>query len=148
MERGFRGEVRWGNVDNSARNLLTFSRASQPAPFDFGAEMDTTRRRVDDLLAEGEVEEAEAYMEERRRLFVENGYGIRKLNQAYFAFYGGYQSGAPGAGGSDPIGPAVQAILDHSDSIHAWIITMRGITTRDELLEVAESLANEALTSS
>src|SRR5690606_11443282 len=99
-----------------------------------GAEMDRTRRRVDDLLAEGKVDEAEAYMEKRRRLFVENGYNIRKLNQAYFAFYGGYQSGAPGAGGADPIGPAVQAILDHSDSIHDWIVTMRGITTREELL--------------
>lgn len=116
--------------------------ASQPA-FDFGAEMDETRRHVDDLLAEDRVEEAEAYMEERRRLFVENGYGIRKLNQAYFAFYGGYQSGAPGAGGADPIGPAVQAILDHSDSIHDWIVTMRGITTRDDLLAAAARAAGE-----
>ena len=50
-------------------------------------------------------------------MFVAHGYGIRKLNQAYFAFYGGYQSGSPGEGGSDPIGPAVQAIRDQSATI-------------------------------
>jgi hypothetical protein len=104
--------------------------------FDFGKEMDTTRRRVDDLLAEGKVEEAEAYMEERRRLFVENGYLIRKLNQAYFAFYGGYQAGGgvPGAGGADPIGPAVQEIYERSRSLPEFVKIMRHITTRDELL--------------
>lgn len=108
--------------------------AYEATPFDFGAEMDETRRRVDELLAAGEVEAAEAYMEERRIVFYENGYLIRKLNQAYFAFYGGYQSGAPGAGGADPIGPAVQAIKDGSPSLQAWIVSMRTITTRDQLL--------------
>lgn len=107
--------------------------------FDFGAELHETRVTVDQLLAEGRVEEAEAYMEERRRVFVEHGYGIRKLNQAYFAFYGGYQSGAPGAGGSDPIGPAIQAIRDASPSIHDWIVTIRGITTREELLAARDA---------
>lgn len=115
--------------------------ASIPAqqPFDYGAALHETRVTVDQLLAEGRVEEAEAYMEARRRLFVENGYGIRKLNQAFFAFYGGYQSGAPGAGGSDPIGPAIQVIRDASPSIHDWIVTMRGITTREELLEARDA---------
>jgi hypothetical protein len=66
---------------------------------------------------------------------VENGYRIRKLNQAYFAFYGGYQSGTPGVGGSDPIGPAVQAVRDQSGSIFEWIATMRSITTREALID-------------
>lgn len=106
----------------------------EPPAFDFGAEMHETRVTVDGLLAEGRIEAAEAYMEARRRVFVENGYAIRKLNQAYFAFYGGYQSGEPGVGGEDPIGPAVQAILDASPSLHEWIVTMRDITTREALL--------------
>ena len=67
-------------------------------------------------------------------MFVAHGYFIRKLNQAYFAFYGGYQSGSPGEGGSDPIGPAVQAIRDQSASVFDWIETMREIVTRDQLL--------------
>lgn len=109
--------------------------------FDFGREMDITRRRVDELLAAGEIDEAEAYMEERRALFFANGYLIRKLNQAYFAFYGGYQTGAPGAGGADPTGPAVRDILDMSPSIYEWIVTMRTITTREELLRVRDEMA-------
>lgn len=62
----------------------------EPPAFDFNREMRKTRLRVDELLALGHVEEAEAYMEERRLLFVEQGYYIRKINQAYFAFHGTY----------------------------------------------------------
>ena len=60
--------------------------------FNFREEMHRTRLQADRLLAEGKVEEAETYMEERRRVFVENGFFIRKLNQAYFAFLGTYAS--------------------------------------------------------
>lgn len=112
-----------------------------PPPFDFGSAMNETRITVDELLAEGKVEEAEAYMEQRRELFVTNGYVLRKLNQAFFAFYGGYQSGAPGEGGRDPIGPAVQDILSASPSIHDWIVTMRGLTTREALLAARDRVA-------
>ena len=62
---------------------------TQPA-FSFRETMHETRLRVDELLAEDRVEEAEAYMESQRQLFLENGYYIRKLNQAYFAFHGTY----------------------------------------------------------
>jgi hypothetical protein len=108
-----------------------------PAPFDFGAAMNETRITVDELLAEGKVEEAEAYMEARRQVFVANGYLIRKLNQAYFAFYGGYQSAGGGAGGADPIGPAVATLRESSGSIYEWIAALRGITTRAGLLAVS-----------
>ncbi len=119
-----------------------------PPAFDFGAEMDRTRRRVDELLAAGQVEEAEAYMEQRRQDFYASGYPIRRLNQAWFAFYGGYQAGSggtPGAGGADPIGPAVEAIRADSPSLRDWIVTMRGITTRDELLAVRDALAGQSV---
>ncbi len=104
--------------------------------FDYGAEMDITRRRVDALLAEGEVKAAEDYMEERRRQFVANGYGIRRLNQAWFAFYGGYQAAARGAGGDDPIGPALRELLARSPSLHDWVVSLRGVTTRAQLLDM------------
>ena len=58
--------------------------------FDFRESMRETRLHTDDLLAAGRVKEAEDYMEERRQLFLMNGYSIRKLNQAFFAFYGTY----------------------------------------------------------
>jgi hypothetical protein len=67
---------------------LNIPRLDDPVPFDFRAEMHTTRVRADELLAAGKIDEAEAYMEQRRQFFWDNGYAIRKLNQAYFAFYG------------------------------------------------------------
>jgi hypothetical protein len=110
------------------------SASQTPPPFNFGAEMNETRVTVDELLAAGRVEDAEAYMEERRQVFVANGYLIRKLNQAYFAFYGGYQSPGGGAGGADPIGPAVAALRESSGSVYDWIAALRGVTTRVELV--------------
>lgn len=119
-----------------------------PNAFDFGREMHETRTMVDELLAEGRVEEAEAYMEVRRQLFVEHSYIIRKLNQAWFAFYGGYQADTPGVAGDDPIAPAIRAIRDASPSIYDWIATMREITTREELMESAETVGYSSSSSS
>jgi hypothetical protein len=42
---------------------------TKPPSFDFRADMRETRLRVDELLAEGEIEAAEAYMERRRLTF-------------------------------------------------------------------------------
>lgn len=115
--------------------------ALQENAFDFGAAMHETRTAVDTLLAEGKIDEAEAYMDERQALFFENGYRIRKLNQAYFAFYGGYQvGGVPGVAGEDPIGPALNAIRAASPTLHDFTTAVRGITTRDELLRLRDQI--------
>jgi hypothetical protein len=90
-------------------------------PFDFRDEMATTRIQADKLLAAGQIEAAETYMEERRKLFVANGYHIRKLNQAYFAFYGAYADQPGGATGSDPIGPLLRDIRQHSNSVYQFL---------------------------
>lgn len=113
-----------------------------PLPFDFRAEMAQTRMRVDELLAAGEITTAEAYMEDRRALFVANGYAIRKLNQAYFAFHGAYAA-QPGATGGDPIGPMLRAIRDNSPSLHAFLETIGGITQYDDLVTIYESVPHE-----
>ena len=42
-------------------------------------------------------------MEARREIFWQNGYAIRKLNQAYFAFYGAYADIPGGPAGEDPV---------------------------------------------
>ena len=78
----------------------------EPAPeeiFDFRAEMHLTRLEVDRLLAEGNIDEAEGYMESRRIIFWENGYLIRRLNQAYFAFHGSYAAQPGGAAGEEGV---------------------------------------------
>jgi hypothetical protein len=105
---------------------------SAPA-FDFRAEMHTTRVTADALMAAGKITEAEAYMEQRRQLFVQNGYFIRKINQAYFAFYGAYADVPGGAAGEDPVGPAVRALRDHSASLADFINRIAWMTSFDEL---------------
>ena len=57
---------------------------------EFKATLRSLRIRVDALLATGNVDEAESLMEQTRLQLVDKGYSIRKLNQAYFAFYGSY----------------------------------------------------------
>jgi hypothetical protein len=104
----------------------------EPPAFDFRMEMRETRIQVDDLLAQGMIEEAEATMEERRRAFVANGYNIRKLNQAYFAFHGAYAD-EPGAAGEDPIGPAVQELRARSPNLHTFVSRAARVTTLAEL---------------
>jgi hypothetical protein len=105
----------------------------EPAPFDFRAEMHTTRVKVDELLSQGKIEEAETYMEQRRQVFWQNGYLIRKLNQAYFAFHGAYADVPGGAAGEDPVGPAVRALRAQSASLADFINTIAQMTSFEEL---------------
>ncbi len=102
---------------------------AQPPAFDFRAEMRKTRVHVDELLAAGKVEEAEAYMEQRRKFFWEHGYHIRKLNQAYFAFYGAYADVPGGAAGKDPVGAAVRQLRAQSPSLAAFVHKMAWMTS-------------------
>ncbi|MEP7287136.1 MAG: hypothetical protein ABI947_15385 [Chloroflexota bacterium] len=114
-----------------------------PPPFDFDATMNEIRVNVDRLLAAGKIDEAERYMAAQRLVFAQNGYAgsVRKLNQAYFAFYGGYLSaGSSGAGGTDPTGSAISEIRKNSPSVKAWLETMRSIMTRDQLLAARDTL--------
>jgi hypothetical protein len=116
---------------------------ADPPSFDFNAEMAETRIRVDELLAEGKIEEAEAYMEERRQRFLEQGYAIRKLNQAYFAFYSAYAAEPGGAQGRDPIGPMLRDIRERSPSIRAFLDTVAPITSFEELVAVHATIMEE-----
>ena len=104
-----------------------------PPPFDFRAEMHTTRITADKLLAEGKIEEAEEYMELRRRFLWDNGYQIRKLNQAYFAFHGAYADSPGGAAGEDPVGPAVRELRAQSDSLADFLNRISWMTSFEQL---------------
>lgn len=111
-----------------------------PDLFDFRREMRVTRVMVDQLLEEGKVEEAEAYMEERRQVFWENGYLIRKLNQAYFAFYGAYNDDpGGGAAGADPVGPAVQAFREKFVNLADFLRAISWVDSFDELKRLLEA---------
>ena len=111
--------------------------AEEEPVFDFRAEMHTTRVHVDELLAAGKIDEAEAYMEERRILFVNQGYDIRKLNQAYFAFHGAYAASPGGAAGEDPVGPAVRELRASSDSLAVFLRTISRMNSYEDLVTFA-----------
>jgi hypothetical protein len=109
-----------------------------PPPFDFRKEMYITRLHTDELLADGKIEQAETYLEERRQIFWERGYAIRKLNQAYFAFYGSYADVPGGPAGQDPVGPAVRELRARSASLKDFLDQIGRMSSFDELLAALE----------
>jgi hypothetical protein len=99
--------------------------------------MRETRLRTDELLEAGRIDEAEAYMEERRQIFLENGYPIRVLNQAYFAFHGTY---AENAASVSPIAGELRKVRDDSDDIGRFIQRVRGFGNYQSFQEYVEQL--------
>lgn len=112
--------------------------AEEPPTFNFRAEMRETRVTADALLEEGKIEEAEAYMDNRRILFVENGYNIRRLNQAYFAFHGAYADQPGGAAGEDPVGEAVRNLRAQSDTLAEFVRRIACVTSYERLQQLVD----------
>lgn len=121
------------NDQETPRNSLN----ENPEPvFDYRAAMHETRVTADSLLALGKIDEAEKYMEERRLLFIQNGYSIRRLNQAYFAFYGAYADTPGGAAGEDPVGAAVRNLRAQSENLATFIRKISWVTSFEKLLQI------------
>jgi hypothetical protein len=72
-------------------------------------------------------------MEQMREYLDQNGYYIRKLNQAYFAFHGTY-SDAPGS--VSPIGGYLEELRQETHSLGDFIGTASGISSYERLLEM------------
>jgi hypothetical protein len=99
-------------------------------PFEFQIEMRETRLKVDQLLAEGDVEGAEAYMEARRQEFVQAGYPLRVLNQAFFAFHGSYGT-SPAS--TSPIGPDMERLRALMPDLKTFLETVNDFTSVEDL---------------
>ena len=100
--------------------------------FDFNREMREIRNAVDKYLAQGEIELAEAYMEQKQLFLASKGYCIRKLNQAYFAFYGTYADSPTSV---SPIGLELRLLRDKSTSLEDFLDTAALMTSRNELID-------------
>jgi len=98
--------------------------------FDFNQEMREIRKAVDIYLARGEIEQAEEFMEQKRQYLASMGYYIRKLNQAYFAFYGAY---ADRPTSISPIGLELKKLRAQSASLKDFLNTAAGMTSRQDL---------------
>lgn len=121
------------NLTSFDETTLPSNQVDDPPAFDFRAEMHETRVTADQLLSEGKIEEAESYMEQRRQFLWENGYLLRKLNQAYFAFHGAYADAPGGAAGEDPVGPAVRTLREQSSSLADFVNTIAWMTSFERL---------------
>ncbi len=88
----------------------------EPSPFQQA--MRRIRLHVDELLAAGQVEQAETFMENERQKLVEEGHSLRRLNQAYFAFHGSYAL-SPGA--VDPTGQQLRQLRAASGSLRQFL---------------------------
>ena len=100
--------------------------------FNFNREMREIRKTVDSYLAQGEIERAEEFMEQKRQYLASKGYYIKKLNQAYFAFYGTY---ADRPAFISPIGLELKQIRGQSVSLKDFLNTVAAMTSHQELTE-------------
>ena len=103
-----------------------------PNAFDFNTHMRETRQQTEELLSQGRIAEAESYMEERRQELLERGYRIRKINQAYFAFYGSY---ATSAASVSPIEGQLRGLRQRSETLGEFLNTVAQFSTYEEFLE-------------
>jgi len=105
--------------------------------FDFNREMRKIRIAVDIYLAQGEIELAEEFMEEKRQYLVSMGYYVRKLNQAYFAFHGAYADEPTSV---SPIGFALKKLRGQIDTLKEFLNTVADMTSYQDLQEMIDSL--------
>ena len=108
--------------------------AAEPE-FDFYREMRDIRIAVDDYMAQGEIEQAEAFMEQKRLFLASKGYYIRRLNQAYFAFYGTY---ADSPTSINPIGIELRELREQTASLSDFLNTVAVMTSRHDLIDSIE----------
>ncbi len=113
--------------------------AAAPAPdIDRSTVLRELRLEVDALLEEGKVEEAERRMEEVRLLLADHGVSIRRINQAYFAWYGTYAARADAV---DPLGNQLRELRERAGSLARFLALVRSVTTRAEVEALLEAPA-------
>lgn len=115
-----------------AQNKTDNIKPATETGFDFNQEMREIRKAVDKYLAQGEIEQAEQFMEQKRQYLATKGYHIRKLNQAYFAFHGTY---ADSPTSISPIGVEMKKLRSQSTSLKDFLETVAAMTSRQDLAE-------------
>ena len=103
---------------------------TEKQPSDFDLEMREIRLAVDDYLAKDQIDQAEEYMENKREQLVSEGYYVRKLNQAYFAWHGTYADEPESV---SPIGIELRQLRDQFDSIKEFLDVVSVMTSRQDL---------------
>ncbi len=135
--------AKWGDPTRSPATPAA-TPTSTPPPranaLDPNAVLRDLRREVDALLAAGDIEQAEARMEAVRVQLSDAGFRIRRLNQAYFAWYGTYAA-RPDA--TDPLGAQLREVRSRTGSLLAFLEVVRNATSRAEVVAALERLRSE-----
>jgi hypothetical protein len=94
------------------------------------------RIEVDGLLAAGRIEEAEQRMEAVRNELANANAFIRprRLNQAYFAWYGTYAARPDSV---DPLGSQVRTVRERAGSLARFIEQVRDVRSRADVARLA-----------
>ena len=110
--------------------------APTPQTFDFNNYMRQTRQHAEQLLTNNQIPQAEAYMESRRQELLQRGYRIRKINQAYFAFYGSY---ATNPASNSPLETQLRNLRHQSQTLAQFLRTISQFATYNEFLNYLQT---------
>ena len=107
-----------------------------PQTFDFNNYMRQTRQQAEQLLTNNQIPQAETYMESRRQELLQQGYRIRKINQAYFAFYGSY---ATNPASDSPLETQLRNLRHQSQTLAQFLRTISQFATYNEFLNYLQT---------
>lgn len=114
----------------------------EPAAVDRNEVLRDLRLEVDEMLAAGRIDEAEQRMEVVRAELCAAGVCIRKINQAFFAWFGTY---AARPDSIDPLGPQLRELRDLSSDVADFLARVRGAGGRDDIERLLERARAESL---
>ena len=104
----------------------------EPQGFNANRELRKIYLAAEERLKVKDITGAEEVMEEGRRRLADNGFYLRKLNQAFFAFYGSYAEG-PDSIRPDPIGDDLRALRRRSPTLRDFMLTLSKMTSYNDL---------------
>ena len=129
----------WVKISNNENCISQPKEQKENTSFNFSDVMKETRQTVETYLQDGQIEEAEIYMDNQRKEFVRNGYSIRKINQAYFSFYGTYADRPESV---SPIYKYLLEIRNESSSLREFLDLLEDISSYEEFLKIYEDIVN------
>ncbi|MSQ41838.1 MAG: hypothetical protein EXR65_02225 [Dehalococcoidia bacterium] len=120
--------------DPTARAAPAATPPTAPPGIDRDRVLRELRLEVDALLAADRVADAEARMEQVRQELERGGVHIRRLNQAYFAWFGSYAARSDAV---DPLGGQLRGLRERASSLAQFLAAVRGTTSRAEVEALA-----------
>ena len=106
----------------------------QPEQFSVNRELRKIYLAAEEKLKANDVAGAEEAMEQGRQMLADHGFYLRKLNQAFFAFYGSYAEG-PDAIRPDPIGADLRQLRRQSPTLRDFMQSVERMTSYSDLQE-------------